>query len=72
MNSVVSDIFSFFPAYFILGLEGEAGVLSSPWKLGASDEFSMLFQGEQLSTYSEKFIPILFPRATMAVSDVTL
>lgn len=50
-------------------MAGEAGVLS-PWNLGASDEFTKPFWACELLAYSENVIPILFPRATTAISDV--
>lgn len=72
MNSVVSDVFCFLPCIlFILGVEGEPGVLSSPWKHRASDQFVVPFWAGELSAYTQSSIPILFPRGTAAVSDVT-
>lgn len=73
MNSVVSDVFCFLPCIlFILGVEGEAGVVSSPWKLSELLINSQcLFWAGELSAYAENPVPILFPRATAAFSDVT-
>lgn len=45
---MVSDVVCFLPCtLFISGVEGETGVLSSPWKLGASDEFTVPFGQER-------------------------
>lgn len=69
MNSVVSDVFAFLHTYF--GDGGRSWCLLSPWKLGASDEFAVPFWAGELSAYSENHIPIVFPRATAAASDVS-
>lgn len=72
MNSVVSGVFCLLPCILlILVVEEEAGVLSSPWKHRASDQFTVLFWAGELPAYAESSVPILFPRAVAAVSDVT-
>lgn len=69
-----SSLWCFLPSSLhtlILGVEEEAGVLSSPWKHRASDQFTVLFWAGELPAYAESSVPILFPRAVAAVSDVT-